>query len=169
MTPRRLVVMRHAKAEPFAATDHDRQLTDRGRADAAAAGRHLAETRTVPDHAVVSTALRTVQTWQELARTSGSTVDPVLDAAVYTGSVDVVLETLRTVPEAATTLVFVGHNPTAAYLAHTLDDGDGEPGAVHGMLRGFPTGALAVLEVMVPWADLAAEAGRLVDFHVARG
>ena len=40
---RRLIVMRHAKAENFADTDHERTLTDRGRADAEAAGARLRE------------------------------------------------------------------------------------------------------------------------------
>ena len=41
-SPRRvLVVVRHAKAEPYAESDHARRLTERGRADAADVGRFL--------------------------------------------------------------------------------------------------------------------------------
>ena len=44
--PRRLLlVMRHGKAEPFAAEDHQRRLTERGSADAVAAGEWLATQR----------------------------------------------------------------------------------------------------------------------------
>ncbi len=103
---RRLVVMRHAKAEPYASTDHARRLTDRGRAQARAAGARLRELGLVPDHAIVSTAERTVMTWAEVADATGSTVGPRLDAAVYTGGVDLLLETIQTAPDEAATVMF---------------------------------------------------------------
>lgn len=168
-TRRRLIVMRHAKAEPFAATDHERVLTERGRRGATEAGLHLAGTGVVPDYAVVSTAARSVATWEAVALGTRSTAAVQLDAAVYTGGADVVLEALRVVPPDAEVVIFIGHNPTAAYLAHLLDDGNGEPAAVREMLQGYPAGAMAVLEVEPPWRDLGPESGRLVDFHVGRG
>jgi phosphohistidine phosphatase len=164
--PRRLIVMRHAKAEPFAATDHERRLTDRGRVGAAAAGRYLADVSLVPGHAVVSTAVRAVQTWEAVAEGSGAALEPAVDGAVYNGSPQVVIEALQTVPEDAETVIFVGHNPTAAYVAHTLDDGEGDPVALTRLLQGFPPGALTVFEIEVPWAELGPETGRVVDFFV---
>jgi phosphohistidine phosphatase len=156
--------MRHAKAEPYASTDHARRLTDRGRAQARAAGERLRDLGLVPDHAIVSTAERTRMTWTEVAEVTGSDAAAQLDAAVYSGGVDVVLEAIQTVPDQATTVMFIGHNPTAAYLCHLLDDGDGDPDAVGGMLHGFPPGALVVFEVGGRWADLRAESGRVVGF-----
>ena len=161
---RRLVVMRHAKAEPYASTDHERRLTDRGRAQARAAGVRLRELGLVPDHAIVSTAERTVMTWAEVADATGSMVGPQLDAAVYTGGVDVLLETIQTAPDEAAAVMFIGHNPAAAYLSHLLDDGEGDPDAVGGMLRGFPPGALVVFEVVGCWSELGAESARVVGF-----
>lgn len=166
---RRLIVMRHAKAEAFAATDHARVLTERGTRDAAEAGHFLASSSTVPDFAVVSSAVRAVATWEAVAKESGSTAEVSVDDAVYTGSPDVALDALRAVPERAQRVIFVGHNPTAAYLAHLLDDGDGEAAAVAGLLEGFPPTALAVFEVTGPWSGLGQESGRLVDFHVGVG
>ena len=162
--PRRLVVMRHAKAEPYASTDHVRRLTDRGRSDARAAGRHLAEAGLVPDHAVVSDAQRTRETWDEVAGVLGCGEVARHDRTVYGGGVDAILETLTVVPEECRTVVLVGHNPTAAHLCHALDDGDGDPVAVGGLLRGFPTAALVVFEVAAPWTELGPETGRVVDF-----
>lgn len=166
---RRLILMRHAKAEPFATTDHDRVLTERGRKDAADAGRHLAERSMLPDHALVSSAKRARETWAAVAEGAGSDLGPVFDDATYTGSPDVVMEALSAVPESAETVIFVGHNPTVAYLAHLLEDGEGEPEAQAQLLQGYPPGCLAVLEVEVPWAELGPETGRLVDFYVGRG
>jgi phosphohistidine phosphatase len=168
VTDRRLIVMRHAKAEPFASTDHERRLTDRGRSSARDAGAYLREQRLEPDFAVVSTAVRTRETWDAVAESLAGGCEVSFDESVFTGSPDVVLEALRAAPEDAGTVLFIGHNPTAAYLCHLLDDGEGDPEAVSGLLRGFPPGALAVLEVAESWCCLAAETGRVVGYHVGR-
>lgn len=162
---RRLVVVRHAKAEPFASTDQARALTDRGRREAEAAGAYLRDRSVVPEHAVVSPAERTRGTWEAMEGTMGSSAEVVYDESVYSGSTDVVLEALRYVPQAAGVVVFVGHQPTIGYLAHLLDDGEGDPVALHSMLHGFPTASMAIFEVEVPWEELGPETGRLVDFR----
>jgi len=161
--------MRHAKAEPFAETDHARRLTDRGVAGARDVGAYLRDAGITPDFALVSSAERTRDTWAAVSEVAGAGSARVrFDDAVFTGSPDVVLEALQAAPPDASTVVFVGHNPTAAYLCHLLDDGEGEPSAVSGLLEGFPPGAVAVIEVGVPWAELAAETGRLVGYYVGR-
>jgi phosphohistidine phosphatase len=162
---RRLVLVRHAKAEPFAASDRARELTDRGRREAEAAGSYLREQGIVPDHAVVSSSLRTRGTWDAMEQALGSAAEVVYDEAVYSGSTDVVLEALRVVPDAAKVVVFVGHQPTVGHVAHLLDDGEGDHEALHSMLHGFPTASMAVFDVEVPWDELGDETGRLVDFR----
>lgn len=166
---RRLIVMRHAKAEPFAASDHARKLTDRGVASARDVGRHLRERHTLPDYAVVSSAVRTRETWDAVAGTAGlADCEVSFDDSVFNGSADVVTEVLQAVPADARTVFFLGHNPTAALLCHLLDDGDGDPVAVSGLLEGFPPSALALLEVSVPWHELGSATGRVVDYYVGR-
>ena len=162
---RRLVLVRHAKAEPFAASDRARELTDRGRREAEAAGSYLREQGIVPDHAVVSSSLRTRGTWDAMEQALGSAAEVVYDDAVYSGSTDVVLEALRVVPDAAKVVVFVGHQPTVGHIAHMLDDGEGDHEALHSMLHGFPTASMAVFDLEVPWDELGDETGRLVDFR----
>jgi phosphohistidine phosphatase len=162
---RQLVIVRHAKAEAFAPTDHGRELTDRGRSDADAVGGYLRECGVVPDHAVVSSSVRTRTTWDAIEQVLESAADVVADDAVYSGSTDVVLEVLRAVPEDAKTLVFVGHQPTVGSVAHLLDDGAGDHEALHRMLHGFPSASLAVFDVEVPWVGLDEQTGRLVDFR----
>jgi phosphohistidine phosphatase len=169
VTNRRLIVMRHAKAEPYAASDQARELTPRGRADASDAGDYLAAARLIPDYALVSPAARTRSTWSEVATASGSTAEAVYDKTLYDGGVDGALEALHVVPEEAQTVILVGHNPTAEYLAHVLDDGNGEAAAVTQMLAGYPTSALTVLDVDVPWSELAEGVARVRHFHIGRG
>ena len=69
---RRLLLLRHAKAErsQSGGRDHDRVLTERGRATPRSSALYLARHAFAPDRAVVSTAARTRETWALLAAAS---------------------------------------------------------------------------------------------------
>jgi phosphohistidine phosphatase len=165
---KRLVVMRHAKAEPYAETDTDRQLTARGHEDAAAVGSHLAEIGCVPDLVLVSSAVRTVETWEEIRATSGASPREEISDELYGASPAAALETIKSTPDDVSTCLYLGHNPTAAHLAAALDDGEAEPEVLRGLLAGFPTSALAVFEVPAGWADLREGGARLAHFWSPR-
>lgn len=164
---RRLVVVRHAKAEQLAPSDVERVLSERGRADGHALGRWLAEQGIAPDIAYVSYAARTRETWDVLSAGAGWDLAPTVDGSLYGTDEDGVLELVHTTPAEAATVVVVGHNPTMAMLVQLLDDGEGEASGVV-ELGTFPTGAAAVFEIAGPWEDVAAMAGRLVAFEVGR-
>jgi phosphohistidine phosphatase len=166
---RRLVVVRHSKAEQSGDTDHARHLIDRGRSDAEAAGRWLAGQDVVPDQALVSAAPRARETWEALAAGGGWSVEPHLDEGLYSAGPDTALDLIRGIPADTDVLVVVGHNPTMAQLAQLLDDGEGDPEASNAMASGFPTTAIAVFEYDGAWADLDLTSARLVAFHVGRG
>lgn len=161
--------MRHAKAEPYGEDDSERLLTSRGRSDAADAGRYLASVGLVPDHALVSQAARTQATWEEVCAASGSTAQAEVSEALYSATPEAVLQAVRALPDEVGTVIYVGHNPTAAHVAHQLIDGEGDPEVVKGLLQGFPPAALAVFELPGDWADLAEGEGRLTHFHVGHG
>ena len=160
--------MRHGKAEAFAAEDHARSLTSRGRAEARSGGAWLADQGIVVTHAFVSSATRTRESWEALVEGSGCTVEPRVEDAVYSADAPTAIDVLRTSPEEAEVVLYLGHNPTAASLAHLLDDGEPEPEAFRAMSAGFPTGAIAVLEVGVPWGNLGEATGHLIAFHAGR-
>lgn len=164
---RTLVVVRHAKAEATAPTDHERSLTDPGRAAAAELGGWLADAGLVPDHALVSDAARTLETWAELADAAGWDTDPEVSSALYDASPEAALDLLRESPAEAGTVVVIGHNPTMGYLAEILDDGDGDDDAITALVTmGFPTGTAVVLDVAAEWADLAESGATVRAFHV---
>ena len=164
--PRRLVVMRHAKAVATAPSDHERALAERGRAQAESVGRWLREQQVDPDAALVSDALRTRQTWEQVALAAAWDLVPDLSAALYAAGPDSALDLVREVDPGVRTLVLVGHNPTMAYLAQLIDDGDGDPDATTSLLtRGLPTSALAVFGLDLEWRDLGPGAGRLHAFR----
>jgi phosphohistidine phosphatase len=166
---RRLLVIRHAKAEAVASSDHARRLTERGRRDAAEAGRWARAAGFLPDHALVSTAARAHETWTAFAAAAEADLVAELDAGLYSAGPDAALEVLRSAPRVAHTVALVGHNPTMAHLVHLLDDGGAEPAAFAGISAGFPTCAVAVLHVPGEWTDLEIAAARVTAFHVGRG
>lgn len=168
--PRRLLlIMRHAKAEPFAEDDFRRALSSRGHAQARAMGEWLLQEGLTPAVACVSTADRAMQTWQSVAEVAAAGTVVTFDEALYSADVQGVLEVLRGVPDDTEVLLYLGHNPTAASLTHQLDDGHPDPQAFQGISRGFPPGAVAVLDVQVPWSELDDATARLRAYHAPEG
>jgi phosphohistidine phosphatase len=146
--PRQVVLIRHAKAESFGPSDHERALAARGLGDAAAVGGWLRTTGISPDVALVSSALRTRETFAEIAKAAGWSLEPWVDSTLYDAGIDSVLELLHAQEPSVQTAVLVGHNPTIAAVAFALDNGQGEP------LGEFSTSALAVLEFDGDWQSL---------------
>ena len=161
--------MRHAKAEQSAPSDYERQLSDRGMADAAAAGTWLAARDVVPDQALVSAAVRTQQTWEAVADGAGWDLEGTLEEALYEAGPETALDLVRQTEDHVRTLVVVGHNPTMASLAALLDDGHGDDEASTEVTVGFPTSALAVFSYDGDWADLDEASASVVAYHVGRG
>ncbi|MFD4414471.1 SixA phosphatase family protein [Streptomyces sp. NPDC058251] len=167
---RRLVVLRHAKsAWPEGVSDHERPLAPRGRRDAPAAGRALAEADCLPDLALCSTAVRARQTW-ELAAEQWGTPPPVrLDERLYAADVPELLAAVREVPDQVGTLLLIGHNPGLEELVLDLA-GDGLDDALDHVRTKFPTSAVAVLAWHgSSWRELAPGTALLTDVAVPRG
>jgi phosphohistidine phosphatase len=161
--------MRHARSEAVAGSDHARRLTDRGRRDAAEAGRWARSEGLLPEHVVVSDAVRTSESWAMFRESAGLDVAAELDPGLYAAGPESALAVLRTVPAEVRTAMIVGHNPTMAQLVHLLDDGTADPDAFRELSAGFPTGAVAVLELAGDWADLGVATARLTAVHLTHG
>lgn len=167
---RRLVVLRHAKsAWPAGVADRERPLAPRGRRDAPAAGRAIAETDCLPDLALCSTALRARQTW-ELASAQWGTPPPVrLVPGLYAADVPDLLEAVYEVPAQVRTLLLIGHNPGLEELVLELA-GDGLNDALERVRTKFPTSAIAVLAWHGgTWDSLTPGTALLTDMIVPRG
>lgn len=167
---KRLVLMRHAKAEAgFGKPDHDRELTSRGRRDAAAAGRWLREQGLVPDLVVCSTSVRTRQTWEHACHGGADSEFVEFRHGVYVGGTEQILGVVREDAGRVAAVLVVGHHPTMANLTSLLTDGDGSREAHERLAEGFATTGMAVLEFSGDWADLALSTCSLRRFHVSRG
>jgi phosphohistidine phosphatase len=136
---RTLIVMRHAKAEPSAPTDFERELTDRGHRDATAAGRWLGAQGILPTHVLVSGATRTRQTWEDVALGAEWPLSlAVYDDGLYAASTMTVVDLVEGLQG---TVLVIGHNPTMAGLVQHLDDGGSDF-----LVLDYPTSAVTVLE-----------------------
>lgn len=163
-TVRRLVLLRHAKAEHARVADELRRLTSLGVRQAAGAGGTLRATGLLPERVLVSSALRTRETWSGVAEGLAGDPEPevVVDDALYgAGALDVV-ELVRATDARVRTLLVVGHEPAMSGVAAVLA-GSGSSGHLAQVRTGLPTGAYAVLEVAGAWADLEPMGARLVD------
>ncbi|MFJ4677055.1 MULTISPECIES: SixA phosphatase family protein [unclassified Kitasatospora] len=165
---RRLIVLRHAKADWPDVPDELRPLAERGRADAAAAGRWLAEHELVPDRVLCSTAVRTRQTWELAEPELGGAPELVLEPRAYRAEVGELVDLLRELPPVVRTVMLVGHRPEVRELVLALA---AEPGgeALERVREKFSTAGVAVLDVPGEWGQLEPGGAELVEYAVPRG
>ena len=97
---RTLVLLRHAKAVPHESMpDFERPLTDRGRADAAAAGRWLVAQGIEADLVLCSPSQRTRETWKYAAEAGAVTADAWYDRRIYNGTAEELLDVIHRYPD----------------------------------------------------------------------
>ncbi|SFF16161.1 phosphohistidine phosphatase [Actinacidiphila alni] len=162
-SPRTIVLLRHAKADWPSVADHERPLADRGRLDAAAAGRRLADDGITPELALCSTAVRTRETWKLAAHEMPHRPKTVYEERLYEATLGDLLALLTETPDEIGSLLLIGHNPGTHALADALAGGaEGDTAAR--MSRGFPTAAFAVVTFSGSWKSVEHGVGRLTAF-----
>jgi phosphohistidine phosphatase len=166
--PRRLVLVRHAKAAD-GPVDVDRSLTERGARRAAAIGTWLEQAGFVPDRVLVSPARRAVQTWDQAGTGLPQGPRPIVDPRIYDNTVEALFAVIRETPDEVRTLAVVGHNPSIGELVAVLDDGQGNPAARRDADAGVPTGGVAVFVLATPFGAIVPGAAQLDDFAVPGG
>ncbi|MFJ9077829.1 SixA phosphatase family protein [Streptomyces sp. NPDC102278] len=163
-TSRRIVLLRHAKAEWSDGSDHERPLAERGRHDAPAAGRKLAQTGIAFDLALCSTAARTRETWKLAVQELPHRPKTTYEERLYEASPGELIALLNETPDDIADLLVIGHNPGMHALADALS-GSAQGDALSRMHRSaFPTSALAVVSFTGPWKSLEHGVGTLLDY-----
>ncbi|MDQ0962805.1 phosphohistidine phosphatase [Streptomyces sp. B4I13] len=162
--PRRIVLFRHAKADWPQVIDHERPLAERGRKDAAVAGRKLADTGIPIDLALCSTAVRTRETWKLAVQEFPHRPKTVYEERIYEASPGELIALLNETPDDVRTLVLIGHNPGIQGLADVLSGQvNGDAGErMHS--RGFPAAAFAVISFDGSWKSLEPGVATLLDY-----
>jgi phosphohistidine phosphatase len=173
-----LWLLRHAKTvadPPPGGDDFDRVLAPRGRRDAealalliGATGKGLGLGKVLlPQVALVSPAARTVATADLVLQGMGTPAVQERPLDLYGAEPDEVLERLRLVPDEITSVMVVGHNPTAHALARGLITAEDTKGRDLVVQRGFPTCALGVYRLEVDaWAEVGAQCATLLGLFI---
>jgi phosphohistidine phosphatase len=162
--PRRIVLFRHAKADWPQVADHERPLAERGRKDAAVAGRKLADTGVSFDLALCSTAARTRETWKLAVHELPQRPKTVYEERVYEASPGELIAVLNETPDDARSVILIGHNPGIQGLVEVLS-GSAEGDARERMSsRGFPAAAFAVVSFDGSWKTLEPGVATLLDY-----
>jgi phosphohistidine phosphatase len=170
--PRRtLWLLRHAKTErepPRGGSDHERRLSQRGRRDADALAARLGKkgdmfgfaADDLPTLVLSSTATRAVQTAERaLARMVPAPVITTM-RSLYGAEPDDVLDEVRLLDDALTSVMVVGHNPTFHDLAAGMAPPDETPA---GLRDSMPTCALAVFALSQDhWTDVRQGTAELI-------
>ncbi|MGG7574666.1 SixA phosphatase family protein [Streptomyces sirii] len=163
-TPRRIVLLRHAKAEWSDTDDHERPLADRGRKDAPVAGRWLAGAGIHPDLTLCSTSVRTRETWKLAVHELPERPRTVYDERIYEASLGELIALLNETSDEVDDLMLVGHNPGVHALADALA-GESDGDLLPRMNRsGFPTASMAVISFNGSWKSVEHGVGRLVAY-----
>jgi phosphohistidine phosphatase len=161
-------LFRHAKAEPGGPEldDHDRALTERGFADAAAMTRYIRRKGYAPNRILCSTSVRTRQTVEPLLNEYPLPVEWL--GSLYLAPAGKIIALAQDADAADSMLMLVGHNPGLEQAASMLARDAVRPAErdFHDLLEEkFPTAALAVLDFEIErWSKLSPGTGRLIDF-----
>ena len=145
---RTLTIIRHAKAEPAIPNidDFDRVLSPRGVKDIKRIAKILVKLEPPIDLIVSSPAMRARQTAEMLVARIEHQHPILWKGAIYGGGVHTLLTILRGLPEDATHVALIGHNPGSEMLVGGLSSGAPHHLAVH-----MPTAAIANLQLEIFW------------------
>ncbi len=135
--------------------DKDRPLDDRGEREAPKMGKRLAKRSARPDVILSSPAKRALATAQIIAKAIDYDLeDIVLDARLYPGEADELLNVIQELDDKLKRVMLVGHNPGLTELANRLSSEIGD----------MPTCAIAELRFETKsWAEV----GRIPPAKVA--
>ena len=136
-----IYVLRHAKAEAGIkhawdpADDKNRSLTASGIEDASGVGAWFARKGIRPGVALVSGAIRTLETWKHVNKNAHMNVPLRLLPALYLASAEEITSIVKELPISFTSVLVIAHNPGIADLV-------GED---------MSTSALAIANTTVEW------------------
>jgi len=159
----RLVIIRHAKAEApsEAFADHARPLAPSGREDAVRLGERLARAGVVPQVALVSDAVRAMQTAHLMVGAL-----PAMDVRsvpeLYEAGRGAYLEALAGLDSSVEVAATLAHEPSSSALAVWLAGPDSAKAALQRVVMGLTTSGVAVLDVPA-WTELDRHVGVLVE------
>ncbi len=118
-----LLIIRHAKSsrDQSGIADRERTLEERGVRDAHAIGKYLRENSIRPDYLLSSPAVRAKKTAAIIAKEVGYHLDKIqTEELLYEQSTSKIIAYLQTLQRHYSSVMIVGHNPSALELVNYL-------------------------------------------------
>ena len=160
---KKLVVIRHAKANDITAfqKDFERNLNGRGRIDAELMANRLKDHEIIPDLILASSAQRTKETAEIFATALNVDLSLIkLEKQLYNASAETISETVSemSIPDSVNTLFLIGHNPGISEFAfRSLKNPE--------RMTSMPTCGIVVVEQKLhSWNDFRFAAGDFVFY-----
>lgn len=158
-----LIIMRHAKAEPFGDKgDSERELTDKVLKQAKAVGKGIESLGLVPDQISCSSATRTRQTLDRMLKTFGD--KPIVDyrISLYGGGVQAVFDELAHVKAKNRVFMIVGHEPTVSISAQWLASADSDGERLDLLNLGLSPASIVIMGSNKPFDEWQVHSGELL-------
>lgn len=140
-----LLVMRHAKAEPFNDKgDHDREITDKGEKQAKIVAKGLVGMKLLPDRVACSGAVRARQTLERMLKVFGDHPKVEYRQALYDGGMQSVFDELANAKDKTRVLMVLGHEPTVSVSCQWLASSDSDMVKLDLLNLGMSTASVVV-------------------------
>jgi phosphohistidine phosphatase len=158
---KKLFLIRHAKSswEDHLLSDHDRPLSDKGKADAPKVANILKSKDVLPDLVISSSARRALKTAKIFSSTLNYSTEKIeINTSIYEATTQQLINVVNKIDDKYETVLIFGHNPGFTVLANFLGDKS---------IVNMPTSAVAQLELNISsWKDAQIHCGKLLDFII---
>ncbi|PJM77292.1 SixA phosphatase family protein [Bifidobacterium felsineum] len=158
-----LIIMRHAKAEPFGGKDDlERELTDKGLKQAKTVGKGIEVLGLKPDQISCSAATRTRQTLDKMLKIFGD--DPIVDYRInlYDGGVQAVFDELAHVKPKQRVFMIVGHEPTVSIASQWIASADSDAERLDLLNLGLSPASIVIFGSDKPFDEWQVHSGELL-------
>ncbi|QOL41573.1 histidine phosphatase family protein [Bifidobacterium longum subsp. longum] len=158
-----LIIMRHAKAEPFGDKgDSERELTDKGLKQAKAVGKGIESLGLVPDQISCSSVTRTRQTLDRMLKTFGD--KPIVDyrISLYDGECRRCSTSSPTSRPRIACFMIVGHEPTVSISAQWLASADSDGERLDLLNFGLSPASIVIMGSNKPFDEWQVHSGELL-------
>lgn len=158
-----LVIMRHAKAEPFGQEgDYGRALTAKGLKQAKKVAKGLAEMKLTPDAIACSAATRARQTLERMLKVFGDKPKVDYHQSLYDAGMQSVFDELAHAKDKTRVLMVLGHEPTVSIASQWLASSESDPERLDLLNLGLQTAGMVVFGSDKPFNQWQVHSGDLL-------
>lgn len=164
-----LYLLRHAKSdwETEFSSDHERGLATRGKSAARQLAGYMNDSGLSVNLCYVSDAKRCLDTWEIISESGQFAQTVIINPSLYTEDLKQLVSVIQEAPEAASSLLLVGHNPVLEELAEYLIQGVHKDTLDIPLFLKFPTSVLLGISLSTKsWKDTSPGQGSIIVYWI---